>query len=207
MDSLAKIIKKIDQVPFIYLLIADLILALFVGLAHTGGLIIAIIQKSDMLDFMKTVAAISLPIISLIILTSLIAFVFKKQRRNMLIFHGILLLGASLATICWAISLIIFGIPATNFSWSPGLMSLFCAYPFFLLRITLLSKLIEKKFWIQYLHIIVFGLCLVVDGGVLVRFVIDFPRIKKEIIRKGQQQHKILNQSGNLKIWNKKQEK
>ena len=189
MRMITKAIARVDAVSIRALLLVDLGLAIFVGIAHGGGLLVALAQDSPMLGFIRPVAIVSLPVAGLVIVTSLAALARPLWRLSVLTGHSIVLCLASLATLGWAVSLLVGGIPVCNFAWSPGLMSVFCAYPFYLLRRTLLRSQLPRSFFVQHLHMVVLVAALVVDFGVFIRFVVSIPEMQREMMRQIEQRH------------------
>lgn len=162
-------LQKLDGIPEKALLFVDLGLACFVGLAHGGALLIALAQQEEQLEFVRPLASVTLPLAGLIIVSSVAALVWKRSRSAILGAHAVVLTLGAAALLGWAVSILINGIPKiTRFSWSPGMLTFLCVYPFYLLRRTVLARF-GKRFVVKYLHVMVLVIALAVDIGVFVK--------------------------------------
>ena len=167
---IAKIIQKLDQIPEYRLLLVNLSIAAFVGLAHGGGLAIALAKEPEHLDWIVPLAMVSLPLACFVIISSVIVLLRRRSTSAILTIHAIILCLGGAAAFIWAGSILVKGIPEGNFAWSPGLMTFFCVYPVYLLRRTLLRKKLPHSAPVRYLHVVVLLLTIIVDVGVFVKF-------------------------------------
>jgi len=174
MKMITKAVDKLDVIPEYVPLIVNLCIAGFVGLAHGGALAIAITQEADQLDFIRPMASVSLPLAGLIIISSIIALLWRRSRRAILGAHAVILTIGAVAMLAWATSILIKGIPkASRFGWSPGMMTFLCVYPVYLLRRTILARYLTLAV-VKYLHVAVLVFALIVDVGVFVKLVSSF---------------------------------
>ncbi len=163
---ISRAVRKIDEMPDFVPLIINMAIAAFVGLAHGGALVVALVKDPANLDDLLPLVSVTLPSAAFIALSSIIALIWSRTRGVLLTVHTLLLCAGAAAIFLWAASLLVHGIPEGNFAWSPGLMSLMCAYPVFLLRRTLLSRMIDRSFVVRYMHVMAFVVALAVDIGV-----------------------------------------
>ena len=167
---IAKAIQKLDQIPEYRLILVNLGIAAFVGLAHAGGLAITLAQEPEHLDKILPLAIVSLPLAGFVIISSVIILLRRRSPSAILATHAIILCLGGAAAFIWAGSILVKGIPEGRFAWSPGLMTFFCVYPVYLLRRTLLRKKLPHSATVRYLHVVVLIVALIVDVGVFVKF-------------------------------------
>jgi hypothetical protein len=161
-----KIIHKIDQIPEGLLLAINICFAVFVILAHGGALAIAYYTDAEAFDKILPLARVTLPLAFFILFSAIVAFSWKKSLQLILSCHAAILTVGAFAMLAWAASILIQGIPKGRFAWTPGFLTLFAVYPVYLLRRTLLKGMILKSKALNYLHVIVFVIALVLDIGV-----------------------------------------
>ena len=175
-----KLIDWLDRIPEIALLIVNICIAGFVGLSHGGALALAVVTKAEDLAQIQSLARVSLPLAGLVFVTSIVALVWRQSRTPIMATQAVILCVGAGSLLVWSTSILISGLPKGNFAWSPGLMALFCTYPVYLLRRTLLRKRLMTPA-VRYLHLLVFLLALVVDAGVFGRALSSF---RQEIMRR-----------------------
>jgi len=170
MSKMTAGILKLDEIPAHVLLMVNMAIAGFVGLAHGGALAATLIQEPENLGEILPLAGVSLPIATVILISSIVVLISKKWLMPVLSIHSIMLCCGSVAAFVWISGILLNGIPEGNFGWSPGMMTFICVYPFYLLRITLLRKYMTRSVAVRYLHVLVFVIALAMDLGVFFNF-------------------------------------
>ena len=125
------LLTKFDAISERVLLWVNVGLAAFVGMAHGGALAITYLKPTPEADQIRQLASISLPISALVIITAVVALIRVDYRRSTLAVHGVALALSSVALLVWALILLIRGLPEGNFTWTPGLMSIWVCYSAF----------------------------------------------------------------------------
>jgi hypothetical protein len=166
---LDKIIHKIDEIPDSVLLAINICFAGFVMLAHGGALAVAYFTDAEALDKVLPLARVTLPLAFLIVVSAIVAFFCLKFRQVILSFHAAIMTVGACAMLAWAASILIKGIPEGRFAWSPGFLTFSAVYPVYLLRRTLLKYTISRSKVLNYLHVIVLVIALVLDMGVFIK--------------------------------------
>lgn len=175
-------VEKLDTIPEHVLLIVNLCIAGFVCFAHGGALLIALTSEAGQIDSIKLLASITLPLASLVIISSLLAFKWLRARRVILGVHAAFLTVGAIAIDVWVTGILFKGIPkASSFSWTPGIMSGLCAYSFYLLRRTVLVKYMDYTM-IKYLHVIAFVFVFSLDIGVFGKLISTSSSIRGDLL-------------------------
>jgi hypothetical protein len=97
--------------------------------------------------------------------------VWPISRRLVLPFQAIVLLLSGVALLVWAGGIVIHGIPAGNFAWTPGFLTGWVAYSAFLCGRFACRDAWRQRPAIRYIAVIAAAVALPVDVGVLLRFV------------------------------------
>jgi hypothetical protein len=161
------LLAKIDQLPDQLLLFGSAGLAGFVMVAHGGALLVRHLAPPDQAATAVSIARYSLPVAGMMLATAALAMLKPDWRTSVLAVHAVILVVSSFALFVWAGTLLLRGIPEGNFAWTPGFLTAWVWYSFYLLRrYTLPSR------WsgTVYLPVVAAGIALPVDLGVLVRF-------------------------------------
>ena len=83
------------------------------------------------------------------------------MRENLLKLQAVILVLGAIASFVLSVSILFGGFTEGNFSWSPGLLTVLCVYPVYLLRRKVLfGKL--KVFSIKYMHVFCFVLVMLI---------------------------------------------
>jgi len=167
--TLAKAVGAIDKVPIVALLLGNAAVAGFVVVAQGGALVVAYSAEPDKVRDILPIALVSLPLSTIVILSSLAGLASTRWRRLILSGQALILGVGSLALFLWAFSVLIKGLPQSRFSWAPGLMTAFCVYPVYVLRRTVFEKHISTSWLVYYLHLIALMIVLPLDVGVFIR--------------------------------------
>jgi len=167
---LRALLTKIDSIPERVLLWIHLALACLVGVAHGGALAITYAKPTADDENIRHLASVSLPTAGLIVLTAVIALLRPSLRRQTLAAHGWILLVGGIAALTWAASLLVRGIPQDNFSWSPGLLSVFVAYSVFVVSRYGVPLALRNQPGGFYAPLVALVIALPIDLGVFVTF-------------------------------------
>jgi hypothetical protein len=162
------ILAKLDGIPDWFLLLGSAGMAGFVMLAHGGALLLRDLAPPEQARMATSIAVFSLPLAALLLLTAGAAALKAPWRRGVLAFHGVVLAISSLATLGWAVSLLLRGIPEGNFAWTPGFLTVWVGYSFYLLGRYAVSAVWRGA---VYLPVIAAGIAVPIDVGVFFRFV------------------------------------
>lgn len=166
-------VQEFDAIPEYKLLIVDLCLAGFVGLAHGGSLAIALTNEPELLNDVLPLARISLPLAAIVLISSIVGIIWNRQRSIILSIHAIILFAGGSAALLWSVSILIHGLPEGSFAWSPGMLTFLCVYPIYLLRRTLLRSFLQSVL-VKYIHVLILVIVLVVDVGVFFKALTRF---------------------------------
>lgn len=127
------LVAKLDRIPPKKLLLINAGLACLVGIAHGGALALSEMKPGPESEFIKQIASVSLPAVAVMLVSSAAALVRSTLLRGVLGLHGFVLALGGIASLAWAASLLVRGIPqGVSFSWTPGLLSLIVVYSIFL---------------------------------------------------------------------------
>ena len=168
---LARAVEAVDKVPVVGLLLINAALAGFVLLGHGGALAAAYFAQPDKVSEILPLALVSLPVSTIVILSSLAGLATARWRGVILSAQALILAVGSLALFGWALSVVFRGVPQGRFSWAPGLMTAFCVYPIYVLRRTVFERQISVFWWVYYLHLIALLIVLPVDTAVFIRVI------------------------------------
>ena len=160
-------LAKIDELPDQLLLFGSAGLAGFVMVAHGGALLVRHLAPPDQATMALTIARYSLPLAAIVLATAALAILKPDWRTRVLAVHAVILVVASFAFLVWAGTLLLRGIPEGNFAWTPGFLTAWVWYSFYLLRRCALPSGWRAAL---YLPVVAAGIALPVDLGVLVRF-------------------------------------
>jgi len=164
------------------LLAVNMVIAGFVLLAHGGAAAVSLSEGSEELGEIASVVSVTIPAGAFVFITGIIALLWQKLRRPVLTIHAVLLVLGAGALLVWALFLLVGGLPESGrFSWTPGLLTLFCAYPAYLLRKTLLDRRAETSRLLRNIHWIVALAVLPVDLGVMVRLVLHMSQLWSQL--------------------------
>jgi hypothetical protein len=168
---LARAVEAVDKVSVVALLLINAALAGFLLLAQGGALAAAYFAQPNKVSEILPKALVSLPLATIIILSSLAALLNTRWRSVILSGQALILVAGSVALFGWALSVLFRGLPQGRFSWAPGLMTAFCVYPIYVLRRTVFARHISACWWVYYLHLITLLVVLPVDAGVFARVI------------------------------------
>jgi len=167
--TLRALLGKANAVPEHALLWVNVGLACFVALAHGGALAITYAKPSPEAENIRQIAMFSLPIAAIVIVTAATALIRADLRRRVLGIHGIVLAGSAVALLLWALDILLHGIPEGGFSWSPGLLSAWVGYSFFVLCRFSLPIELRSRSAIFYAPLVALVVAMPIDVGVLIR--------------------------------------
>lgn len=177
---LSKIIDGVDSIPYKALLGINLAIGIFVLMAHGGSSVLSLSKDQDV----SQLVLFTVPISVFIILTCIIGFFSEKQRLRILSMHSLILACGSILTFYYGLSLLLRGFPQGNFSWGVGLFTLFCVYPVYLIRRTILRGIISKSTIIKYLHVPIFVIAFCLDITVFIKAMTHFSHYHQELFQK-----------------------
>ena len=177
---LSKIIDGIDSIPYKALLGINLAIGIFVLLAHGGSLTLSLSKNQEVSRLVLSTVPISL----FLIVTCIIGFFSEKYRLRILSIHSIILACGSILTFYYGLSLLLKGFPKDNFTWGLGLFTLFCVYPVYLVRRTVLRALISQSNIIKYIHVPIFIIAFCVDIAVFMKAMAHFGHYHQELFQK-----------------------
>lgn len=158
------------------LLLANLVMALLVTVAHGGALLLSRRGGADAPDALaiEALTTVSLPLAAFVVLTACVGLLARNTRIHVLGVHGAVLGIAVVVQLWWAAELILLGLPEENFSWSVGLFSASIAYGVLVFtRYTLPSRFRIGAAW-QFAPLLALGVAAVIDVGVFVRAINEF---------------------------------
>jgi hypothetical protein len=167
--ALRTLLGKVDGIPEHAFLWVNVGLACFVALAHGGALAITYAKPTPEAEDIRQLAMFSLPIAAAVIVTAALALIQGGARRRVLAVHGYVLAGSAAAMLLWALDILLKGIPEGNFSWSPGLLSAWVCYSFFVLCRFSLPDGVRNHAAILYTPLVALVIALPIDVGVFIR--------------------------------------
>jgi hypothetical protein len=173
---LRALLNKIDAVPERALLWVNTGLSCLIGLAHGGALAMTYAKPIPDVGSIRQIAAISLPIASVVLVTSLTALARPDFGRIALALHGWIFAAAAVVTLFWATSLLIRGIPETNFVWSVGFRSALVVYAFFIASRYGIPKHLRENLLIFYAPLLALVVALPIDVGVFIKAMSEITR-------------------------------
>ena len=171
--ALRALLNRLDGASERLLLWTNLGLAAFVVLSHGGALAITYAKATPEADAIRSIAALTLPIATLVILTAAAALIRADWRRLVLAIHGSALAVSAIALLLWAAGIVLRGIPQGNFSWGVGLMTAWVAYSFFVLSRYSLPSGLRNRAAFFYAPAAALVVALPVDIGVFVRLIAE----------------------------------
>ena len=179
-EMISRIVEAIDNIPYKALLGVNLAIGIFVLLAHGGSLALSLSKNQAV----PVLVLSTLPAALFLILTCIIGFLSEKQRLRILSIHAFILACGAILLLCYGLSLLLKGFPEGTFTWGLGLFTLFCAYPVYLIRRTVLRGFITKSMIIKYLCIPIFVIALCVDFAVFIKAATHFNNYQQELFQK-----------------------
>jgi hypothetical protein len=157
-------------------------LSCFVLVAHGGALLLVLSGRvpapPGYAEMVRTIAPITLPIAGLMLLGSAIGSVVPTARSLVLVFQAVVLGLASLAILVWAGSLVLNGIPAGNFAWTPGFLTAWLTYSAFLCGRFAMPGEWRQYAAVRYVAAVAAAVTLPVDVGVFLRFLLQMSRMR-----------------------------
>ena len=144
--------------------------AAFVGVAHGGALILTYHQPTPIEGMIRTISAVTLPTAVIMLMSAALGAFRRNLLEKVLAGHAIVLVAGAAASVAWATSLAVNGIPYKNFSWTPGVLTLFVCYSLFLYRRCWLARFIESCRVVRHLHLLSILVAFPIEIAVLVRF-------------------------------------
>jgi hypothetical protein len=147
----------------------NVVLALFVTLAHGGALIAAESRSSPELGDIRAVAMFSLPLCAVILISALAVLAYKPWARQVLALHAVIASLSAAGFFLWAITLLLRGFPEGNFVWTVGILSAWVGYATVLALRFLLARTSSALSAVYYVPALAFLVALAVDIGVLLR--------------------------------------
>jgi hypothetical protein len=169
--ALRALLTRVDAVSERVLLWVNIGLGCLVGLSHGGALAITYARPTPDAGYIRLLAAISLPVAAVIVVTSAIALVRADFRRLALTVHGMAFAVAAMVMLLWAVSILIWGAPEGNFVWSVGMMSVLVCYAAFVASRYSVPKHFREHAAIFYAPLLAFAIAIPIDVAVLVKTV------------------------------------
>ena len=163
------ILAKLDELPDQLLLLGCAGLAAFVMVAHGGALLVRHLAPPDQAAMVTHIARYSLPLGGLVLATSIVGMLKPQWRSRILGLQGVILVLSSIALVAWASTLLVRGIPEGNFAWTPGFLTAWVCFSFYLMRRYLLPAGWSGAI---YVPLVAAGITLPIDIGVLLRFLV-----------------------------------
>jgi hypothetical protein len=162
-----------DRFPVQVVLILNVLLALFVGVAHGGALIVSRLTATAPQEaaLIRNLATITLPLAAALLATSILSALRPRLRPPVLAAHAFVLLTGAVGMMVWGVNIIATGLPLSRFAWTPGFFTLLVFYAAYLFRRFVLLPAGVHDGFAYHSHLAAAGLAVVVEAGVLVRLV------------------------------------
>jgi lysylphosphatidylglycerol synthetase-like protein (DUF2156 family) len=176
---ITRLFDQLEQLPEVLVLLLNAGLGAFVLLAHGGALLLLLSGKVPATPeheaTIRTMAPVTLSIAGLVVLSSLVGLVASRTHKVVDRLQAVILFLSGTAMLAWAGNILIGGIPPGNFSWGVGLLTGWVSYSGLLCSRTVLEK--QWKQGLRYMTVTAAIVALVVDFGVLVRFMAGVDRL------------------------------
>ena len=153
------------------LLIANLCIALLVGLSNGGAVIIGGRVPGLTQGMREAALYYVVPGSFIVALSALFGLACRTCRERILAIHGLVLFAGLCAMAWWVLVLVIHGLPTRSFGWTPGLLEASAGYATFLLCRYSLPEAIRIRESVFYLPIVAGLLMIPLDIGAIVRLV------------------------------------
>ena len=169
------VLDKLDHVSPKVILIINLVLGLFVLIAHSGALALITLGKAPEFERYKIVLLVSVVISTFVVVSSIYSFIRSSKREGVLKLHAIVFLPGALLLLGWGAKLVLRGLPSgVNFYWTPGLYTALVFYAVYLFRRTFLRGYASESNVVKHCHVWAGVVALALEVGVLVRIVLQF---------------------------------
>lgn len=127
-------LESLARIPEGAVLGLNAALAAFVTLAHGGALLMVMSGKVPVppghAEMVRRLAPITLSLAAASLVSGAVAAIWRNTRPAILRGQALLVFGSGLALLWWSAEVLFHGIPAGNFSWTPGMLSGWVAYSF-----------------------------------------------------------------------------
>ena len=162
-----------DRIPVQLVLILNVLLALFVGVAHGGALIVSRLTATAPQEaaLIRNIATITLPLAAALLATSVLSALRPGLRPRVLAAHAFVLLIGAAALMVWGVNIVATGPPLSRFAWAPGFVTLLVFYAAYLFRRFVLLPAGVRDGFAYHSHLAAASLAVVVEAGVLFRLV------------------------------------
>lgn len=172
-QNIEELIDRGDSVPLRFFVIANGVLALFVGAANAFSVLVIRSMPKSVLDPLRaqvtTSAAFIVPAAVAVIVSSIVALAMPRLLRPVLIAQTVLLCAGAIATLAWAVHAVAVGFPPdVGASWTAGFITMSCAYPVYLLR-RVMPGAAPYRGVRRYLYLIAIAVVVPIDIGVGIR--------------------------------------
>jgi hypothetical protein len=162
------------------ILIVNAILGAAVVVAHGGALLMVqrqrrsvVLEPSELEALVRNVSPFTIPVAALVVLSSVLGLLGRRPSRLLLQVQSAVVVVASAASLVWTAGLAIHRIPESNFSWSPGFLTVWVAYGAYLaVRFILPSRwVVMTRF--AYVPLLAAALALPIDMAIFVRVIVS----------------------------------
>ncbi len=169
-------VERRKTVPDIVLLV-NAALGALVLVTHGGVLLLLLSERvpapPGYAELVWAVIPFSLPLAGLVVASSIGGLFMRKIKRPALAFQAIVIFFSSLALLVWAANIVIHGIPLGNFVWTPGFLTGWVVYSWFLCARVAVSGRSMRRSRIRYLLAVGALVAVPVDLGVFLRFLLS----------------------------------
>jgi hypothetical protein len=127
-------LESLSRIPEGAVLGLNAALAAFVTLAHGGALLLVMSGKvptpPGYAEMVRRLAPITLPLAAASLVSGAVATIWRNARPAILRGQALVVFVSGLGLLWWSGGVLFHGIPAGNFSWTPGMLSGWVAYSF-----------------------------------------------------------------------------
>ncbi len=144
-------------------------LALFVIVAHGGALLLTFHQYVEREQTIRRVSSVSLPLACALVIASVVALINPRIEVPVLRFQSPVFVVGALVSVVWAAFIAVSGVPEGNFSWTPGVLTVFTAYAFYSFWRFNIPEAYSRYPWLKSANLVLLCTVGLIDGAVLVR--------------------------------------
>ncbi len=179
---LEAMLAKLDAASPRVFLYANLVIAAFVLLGHGMTLLVLHLRPSiSQPEGMIGMTMVSLPVASIVMMSSVAALLVERARAGVLAFHGASLMLGALAMLAFALHVVLWGMSGGNFSWTPGLFSLGIAYAVFVFTRYTVPVSWRTKPAITFAPVWSLAIAFLVEVSIFVRLVVSMVATFRQI--------------------------
>jgi hypothetical protein len=163
------------------ILIVNALLGALVVVAHGGALLMVqrqrrsvVLEPSEFEALVRNVSPFTIPIAALVVLSSVLGLLDRRSSRLLLQGQTTVVVVASAASLVWAAGHAIRGVPESNISHGPGLLTVWVAYSAYLAVRFLLPSRWGAMTRFAYVPFFAAALALPIDMAIFIRVIVRF---------------------------------